>query len=44
MQLFKPNISEAVIRAVAEVLRSSWIRLGLKVTEFEEKFVNYVGE
>lgn len=43
MQLFKPNISEAAIKAVAEVLRSGWIGLGPKVAEFEERFAKYVG-
>ena len=43
MQLFKPNISEAAIEAVAKVLRSGWIGLGPKVKEFEEKFAEYVG-
>jgi len=43
MQLFKPNISEATIEAVAKVLRSGWIGLGPKVEEFEEKFADYVG-
>ena len=43
MQLFKPSISEAAIRAVAEVLRSGWIGLGPKVAKFEEKFAKYVG-
>jgi len=43
MQLFKPNISEAAIKAVAEVLRSGWIGLGPKVAEFEERFADYVG-
>jgi len=43
MQLFKPNISEAAIEAVAEVLRSGWIGLGPKVAEFEERFGKYVG-
>jgi len=43
MQLFKPNISEAAIEAVAEVLRSGWIGLAPKVKEFEEKFTEYIG-
>ena len=43
MQLFKPNISEAAIKAVAEVLRSGWIGLGPKVAEFEERFADFVG-
>lgn len=43
MQLFKPNISEAAIEAVAQVLRSGWIGLGPKVAEFEEEFASYVG-
>jgi len=43
VQLFKPNISETAIKAVAEVLKSGWIGLGPKVAEFEERFADYVG-
>lgn len=43
IQLFRPNISEAAIEAVAEVLRSGWIGLGPKVKEFELKFSEFVG-
>jgi hypothetical protein len=33
MQLFKPNLSEAAIKAVAEVLSSVWIGLVTNVAE-----------
>jgi len=40
---FKPNIDEATISAVAEVLRSGWLTTGPKTLEFEEKFADYLG-
>jgi perosamine synthetase len=43
MQLFKPNITQAAIEAVAEVLKSGWIGLGPKVAEFEKRFAEYCG-
>lgn len=43
MQLFKPNITQAAIDAVAEVLKSGWIGLGPKVAEFEKRFAEYCG-
>jgi perosamine synthetase len=43
IQLFKPNISEAAIKAVVKVLRSGWIGLGPKTAEFEKKFAQYIG-
>lgn len=41
--LFKPQIREEAIAAVGEVLRSGWIGLGPKTSEFETKFAGYVG-
>ncbi len=43
IQLLKPNISEAAIKAVVSVLRSGWIGLGPKTAEFEKKFAKYIG-
>ena len=43
MQLFRPNISEKAIQAVGDVLRSGWIGLGPKTTEFEKAFAEYIG-
>ncbi len=39
----RPDISEAEISAVAEVLRSGWITTGSKTAEFEERFADYTG-
>ena len=39
----RPNITEADIAAVGEVLRSGWITTGSKNAEFEEKFCKYTG-
>ena len=41
--LFRPDFGDAEIEAVAGVMRSGWVGLGPKVTEFEEKFAEYVG-
>ncbi len=43
IQLFKPDITEEEIETVVEVLRSGWIGLGPKTTEFEQKFAEFVG-
>ena len=43
IQLFKPHVSEEAIASVSEVLRSGWIGLGPKTTEFEKAFAEYVG-
>lgn len=39
----RPQISEADIAAVGEVLRSGWITTGTKNAEFEQKFNEYTG-
>lgn len=39
----RPNINEADIAAVGEVLRSGWITTGSKNAQFEEKFCKYTG-
>lgn len=39
----RPNIIEADIVAVGEVLRSGWITTGSKNVQFEEKFCEYTG-
>ena len=38
-----PDITEAEINAVAEVLRSGWITTGPKAKEFEKEIANYCG-
>ncbi|MDZ7696993.1 MAG: aminotransferase class I/II-fold pyridoxal phosphate-dependent enzyme [Deltaproteobacteria bacterium] len=39
----RPNITEADIAAVGDVLRSGWITTGPKTTEFETRFAEYAG-
>jgi dTDP-4-amino-4,6-dideoxygalactose transaminase len=39
----RPDISEADIAAVVEVLRSGWITTGVKVREFESAFAEQLG-
>ncbi len=39
----RPSISKEEITAVTEVLRSGWITTGMKASEFENVFCNYVG-
>jgi perosamine synthetase len=42
-QLFKPDYGDEEVAAVTEVLRSGWIGLGPKTTEFENAFADFVG-
>ncbi|MGD8378934.1 MAG: DegT/DnrJ/EryC1/StrS aminotransferase family protein [Gammaproteobacteria bacterium] len=39
----RPQIDEATIEAVSEVLRSGWITTGPKVAEFEQQLTEYLG-
>lgn len=39
----RPSITEHDIAAVTEVLRSGWITTGLKASEFESRFCDYIG-
>jgi perosamine synthetase len=41
--VFRPFYDEAEARAVEEVLRSGWIGLGPKTSEFERRFAEYIG-
>jgi perosamine synthetase len=43
IQVFKPSTGKEEIEAVAEVLRSGWLGLGPKTTEFEKRFAQYIG-
>lgn len=43
LNVFKPDMGDEEIQAVAEVIRSGWIGLGPKTAEFEKKFAAYVG-
>ncbi|HEY3316807.1 MAG TPA: DegT/DnrJ/EryC1/StrS family aminotransferase [Coriobacteriia bacterium] len=43
IQVFKPDMGDEEIAAVAEVLRSGWLGLGPKTAEFEKAFAAYVG-
>ncbi len=43
IKLSSPDITEAEIAAVTEVLRSGWLSLGPKVPEFEKALADYIG-
>lgn len=43
INLFKPDMGDEEIQAVAEVIRSGWIGLGPKSVEFEREFSRYIG-
>lgn len=43
IQLAKPDITQAEIDAVAEVMKSGWLSIGPKVEEFERKIADHVG-
>jgi len=43
IKLSSPDITEAEIAAVTEVLRSGWLSLGPKVPEFEKAMADYIG-
>lgn len=43
LNVFKPDVGDAEIAAVAEVLRSGWLGLGPKTAEFEKRFASYIG-
>lgn len=43
LNVFKPDMGDEEIQAVAEVIRSGWIGLGPKTAEFEKRFATYVG-
>lgn len=43
IQVFRPDMGDEEIDAVAEVIRSGWIGLGPRTEEFEERFANRIG-
>lgn len=43
IQLAKPDITQAEIDAVVDVMRSGWLSIGPKIEEFEKKIAAYVG-
>jgi perosamine synthetase len=43
ISLAEPDITEHEIAVVTEVLRSRYLSLGPKLTEFEQKFAEYIG-
>lgn len=43
IQVFKPHMGDEEIAAVTEVLKSGWLGLGPKTSEFEKEFANYIG-
>ncbi len=42
--VFKPNIGDAEIAAVTEVMRSGWMTTGPKTRAFEEQFAAFIGD
>ncbi len=43
IRLFKPSLGEKELANVKEAFKRSWIGLGPKVNEFEEKFARFIG-
>lgn len=43
IQLAKPDITQAEIDAVVEVMKSGWLSIGPKIEEFERKIADYIG-
>lgn len=43
LNVFKPDMGDEEVAAVAEVIRSGWIGLGPKTAEFEKEFAHYIG-
>ncbi|MBI4765598.1 MAG: DegT/DnrJ/EryC1/StrS family aminotransferase [Deltaproteobacteria bacterium] len=43
IEIFKPFMGQAEIKAIGEVIRSGWIGLGPKTAEFENKFAKFCG-
>lgn len=43
IDLARPDITQAEIDAVLEVMKSGWLSIGPKVEEFERKIADYVG-
>ena len=41
--LARPYVGEEEIKAVSEVIRSGWLSLGPKLTEFENRFADFIG-
>jgi len=41
--VFKPCFGKKEFEAVRKTMKSSWIGLGPKTKEFEEKFAQYIG-
>lgn len=41
--LFKPSMGNEEIKAVTDVIKSSWVGLGPKTQEFEESFAKFIG-
>lgn len=43
IQLAKPDITQAEIDAVVEVLKSGWLSIGPRIEDFENKIKNFIG-
>ncbi len=43
IRLFKPSLGEEELNAVKDAFERSWVGLGLKVSEFEEKWAEFIG-
>jgi dTDP-4-amino-4,6-dideoxygalactose transaminase len=41
--LFDPDLGEAEIRAVTDVIRSKWLTMGERTAEFEKRFAEFIG-
>jgi len=43
LNVFKPDMGDEEVQAVAEVLRSGWLGLGPRTAEFEKRFAQFIG-
>ena len=43
IRLFKPSVGKEELKNIQEAFDRSWIGLGMKVNEFEEKWAEFIG-